>query len=165
MPWQSRGSEPHGLSSCAMPRDLGVSRIFTFRHKRKPYLFKNHWQQIFCYAIITKSIGQQLVNVNIYFGVNRRFLEKYPRGRRGSPAKGVVRVNRSQGSNPCFSASTLKPYCSVGFFVVFLQGFPCFARGNVVAEPWLLHICARSALTKQIIWRNCDGSFYPYLRW
>ncbi len=30
--------------------------------------------------------------------------EKYPRGRRGSPAKGVVRVNRSQGSNPCFSA-------------------------------------------------------------
>ena len=31
-------------------------------------------------------------------------LEKYPRGRRGSPAKGVVRVNRSQGSNPCFSA-------------------------------------------------------------
>ena len=75
------------------------------------------------------------MNVNIYFGVNRRFLEKYPRGRRGSPAKGVVRVNRSQGSNPCFSANTLKPYCSVGFFVVFLQGFPCFARGNVVAEP------------------------------
>ena len=33
-----------------------------------------------------------------------RRLEKYPRGRRGSPAKGVVRVNRSQGSNPCFSA-------------------------------------------------------------
>ena len=32
-------------------------------------------------------------------------LEKYPRGRRGSPAKGVVRVNRSQGSNPCFSAN------------------------------------------------------------
>ena len=34
-----------------------------------------------------------------------RRLEKYPRGRRGSPAKGVVRVNRSQGSNPCFSAT------------------------------------------------------------
>ena len=31
-------------------------------------------------------------------------MEKYPRGRRGSPAKGVVRENRSQGSNPCFSA-------------------------------------------------------------
>ena len=33
-----------------------------------------------------------------------RFKEKYPRGRRGSPAKGVVREERSQGSNPCFSA-------------------------------------------------------------
>ena len=33
-----------------------------------------------------------------------RFKEKYPRGRRGSPAKGVVREKRSQGSNPCFSA-------------------------------------------------------------
>ena len=31
-------------------------------------------------------------------------LEKYPRGRRGSPAKGVVRVERSMGSNPIFSA-------------------------------------------------------------
>ena len=34
-----------------------------------------------------------------------RHMEKYPRGRRGSPAKGVVRENRSQGSNPCFSAT------------------------------------------------------------
>ena len=31
--------------------------------------------------------------------------EKYPRGRRGSPAKGVVRENRSEGSNPSFSAN------------------------------------------------------------
>ena len=30
--------------------------------------------------------------------------EKYPRGRRGSPAKGVVWQNRSEGSNPSFSA-------------------------------------------------------------
>ena len=35
-----------------------------------------------------------------------RFKEKYPRGRRGSPAKGVVREERSQGSNPCFSATS-----------------------------------------------------------
>ena len=35
-----------------------------------------------------------------------------PRGRRGSPAKGVVRVNRSQGSNPCFSASKIPLYKS-----------------------------------------------------
>ena len=32
-------------------------------------------------------------------------LEKYPSGRRGSPAKGVVRVERSEGSNPSFSAN------------------------------------------------------------
>ena len=32
-------------------------------------------------------------------------MEKYPRGRRGSPAKGVVRVERSMGSNPIFSAT------------------------------------------------------------
>ena len=32
------------------------------------------------------------------------YSEKYPRGRRGSPAKGVVRENRSEGSNPSFSA-------------------------------------------------------------
>ena len=31
-------------------------------------------------------------------------MEKYPRGSRGSPAKGVVRVKRSEGSNPSFSA-------------------------------------------------------------
>ena len=31
--------------------------------------------------------------------------EKYPRGRRGSPAKGVVCVKRSEGSNPSFSAN------------------------------------------------------------
>ena len=35
---------------------------------------------------------------------NNLYLEKYPRGRRGSPAKGVVRENRSEGSNPSFSA-------------------------------------------------------------
>ena len=32
-------------------------------------------------------------------------LEKYPSGRRGSPAKGVGRVERREGSNPSFSAS------------------------------------------------------------
>ena len=31
-------------------------------------------------------------------------LRKYPRGRRGSPAKGVGRVERREGSNPSFSA-------------------------------------------------------------
>ena len=32
-------------------------------------------------------------------------MEKYPRGRRGAPAKGVVRGYRSEGSNPSFSAN------------------------------------------------------------
>ena len=48
-----------------------------------------------------------------------RFKEKYPRGRRGSPAKGVVREKRSQGSNPCFSAKqkrTSKLACPFLFF-------------------------------------------------
>ena len=31
-------------------------------------------------------------------------LQKYPRGSRGSPAKGVVWENRSAGSNPAFCA-------------------------------------------------------------
>ena len=31
-------------------------------------------------------------------------LQKYPRGSRGSPAKGVVWENRSEGSNPSFCA-------------------------------------------------------------
>ncbi len=51
--------------------------------------------------LITCGAGSK---VNIAFGV-----EKYPRGRRGSPAKGVVRVERSEGSNPSFSAITKTP--------------------------------------------------------
>ena len=33
-----------------------------------------------------------------------RSLEKYSRGRRGAPAKGIGRVDRREGSNPSFSA-------------------------------------------------------------
>ena len=36
--------------------------------------------------------------------------EKYPRGSRGSPAKGVVRVKRSEGSNPSFSATWMPAF-------------------------------------------------------
>ena len=35
---------------------------------------------------------------------NNEYSEKYPRGRMGSPAKGVVCDKRSEGSNPSFSA-------------------------------------------------------------
>ena len=41
----------------------------------------------------------------LYFLLVRN-LEKYPRGRRGSPAKGVGRDERREGSNPSFSAIT-----------------------------------------------------------
>ena len=39
-----------------------------------------------------------------YDGPINSDLEKYPSGRRGSPAKGVGRVERREGSNPSFSA-------------------------------------------------------------
>ena len=65
-----------------------------------------------------------------------RHMEKYPRGRRGSPAKGVVRENRSQGSNPCFSAKIKG--CPSGhlFFVVCRDR--CFAPVPYFygTEPW-----------------------------
>ena len=55
-------------------------------------------------------------------------LEKYPSGRRGSPAKGVGRVERREGSNPSFSAKkkTLEPQRFKGFFFV----FQWFFRGS-----------------------------------
>ena len=51
-----------------------------------------------------------------------RFKEKYPRGRRGSPAKGVVREKRSPGSNPCFSAIKTRRYLS-GFYYASKRDF------------------------------------------
>ena len=47
-------------------------------------------------------------------------LRKYPRGRRGSPAKGVGRVERREGSNPSFSAKRK---------TVEFQGFPLILNG------------------------------------
>ena len=48
--------------------------------------------------------------------------EKYPRGRRGSPAKGVVWQNRSEGSNPSFSAkmNPTEPVKRLKFGFIFL---------------------------------------------
>ena len=39
-----------------------------------------------------------------YIKCNSAILEKYPRGRRGSPGKGVGREKRREGSTPSFSA-------------------------------------------------------------
>ena len=51
-------------------------------------------------------------------------MEKYPRGRRGSPAKGVVRDERSEGSNPSFSANN-KP-CNRNGYRVCCMLFLCY---------------------------------------
>ena len=42
-------------------------------------------------------------------------LEKYPSGRRGSPAKGVGSDKRREGSNPSFSAKNKTPVIGVLF--------------------------------------------------
>ena len=71
-----------------------------------------------------------------YDGPINSDLEKYPSGRRGSPAKGVGRVERREGSNPSFSAkrkalifngSRLFPLCVNGFSV--LQNKHCCLLG------------------------------------
>ena len=46
-------------------------------------------------------------------------MEKYPSGRRGSPAKGVVRGNRSESSNLSFSAKSPRYAVSGRFFLPF----------------------------------------------
>ena len=46
-----------------------------------------------------------------------RLVEKYPRGRRGSPAKGVGWDNCREGSNPSFSANP-QSLRLCGFFVI-----------------------------------------------
>ena len=83
-------------------------------------------------------------------------MEKYPRGQRGSPAKGVVWDNRSEGSNPSFSATeNLNQIFGLGFLFVYIEGFElgasnfscvfafwrknslgnCFAGGSREANP------------------------------
>ena len=54
-------------------------------------------------------------------------LEKYPSGRRGSPAKGVGRVERREGSNPSFSAKKDRRTDSL-FYGLFLC-FPLIFTG------------------------------------
>ena len=79
-----------------------------------------------------------LTNIIAYAIIIGRFkmvAEKYPRGRRGSPAKGVVREKRSQGSNPCFSAKKPNPITRVGFLLV-EKGFPrTLIRGGKAVNP------------------------------
>ena len=84
-------------------------------------------------------------------------MEKYPSGSRGSPAKGVVWVDRSEGSNPSFSAKKTDNLLVNGLFAcqVCKEGFElgaseqseracrrqenspvdCFAGGSREASP------------------------------
>ncbi len=49
---------------------------------------------------------------------------KYPSGSRGSPAKGVVRVNRSEGSNPSFRAKSSRQLLLLATFdFSYIEGF------------------------------------------
>ena len=61
-----------------------------------------------------------------YDGPINSDLEKYPSGRRGSPAKGVGRVERREGSNPSFSATE-------SLETVRFQGFPFLRPASVFA--------------------------------
>ena len=47
-------------------------------------------------------------------GISQEYLEKYSRGRRGAPAKGVGRLYRRESSNLSFSASGKLPLPTVG---------------------------------------------------
>ena len=81
------------------------------------------------------------------------YSEKYPRGRRGSPAKGVVREKRSQGSNPCFSAinNLIRTPCSD--WVIFLFSFTCL-------QPFIAnfsHFYCLPEVCKQWSFRSLKG--------
>ena len=65
----------------------------------------------------------------LYFGG----VQKYPRGRRGSPAKGVGVYKAREGSNPSFCAKKRKTVNPFGLtvFLLFLMEF-CFFGGTIV---------------------------------
>ena len=82
-------------------------------------------------------------------------MEKYPRGRRGSPAKGVVCDKRSPGSNPGFSA--LKNPCTVIGAGAFF--YPDRPKQNA--------LCSKNSLETQCV-SYCflyDASAVRCLRW
>ena len=56
-------------------------------------------------------------------------LEKYPSGRRGSPAKGVVLDNGSESSNLSFSAKTLENIRFSGVFLFAIMWQKVALRG------------------------------------
>ena len=68
---------------------------------------------------------------------NIELVQKYPRGSRGSPAKGVVWEDRSEGSNPSFCATRKKDtqtgilfVCGVNGVVREISNYRGFARAS-----------------------------------
>ena len=59
-------------------------------------------------------------------------VEKYPSGRRGSPAKGVVRVNRSESSNLSFSA--IETLVNQGFLCFYATRMPPPAQSEAMND-------------------------------
>ena len=55
------------------------------------------------------------VGSNPTLSARKSYMRKYPSGRRGSPAKGVGRQKRREGSNPSFRAKK-DTMCIVSFF-------------------------------------------------
>ena len=64
-------------------------------------------------------------------------VEKYPRGRRGSPAKGVGWDNCREGSNPSFSAKTPENTAFSGVFhaLAHLENYIALFRA-----PWVYYL-------------------------
>ena len=67
---------------------------------------------------------------NPSLSANYTAVEKYPRGRRGSPAKGVGWVDCREGSNPSFSATKRPPLDIKSEVVAFL-----LRSGNTKGPP------------------------------
>ena len=63
-------------------------------------------------------------------GISQEYLEKYSRGRRGAPAKGVGRLYRRESSNLSFSASGKLPLPAIGECIAMLCFIPRCLRGQ-----------------------------------
>ncbi len=81
-------------------------------------------------------------------------MEKYPRGRRGSPAKGVGRDERREGSNPSFSAKSSLELVTIrgcfSFILLIIMRFRNFSEHFEFGEIFLTLILTLFALSANI---------------
>ena len=87
-------------------------------------------------------------------------MQKYPRGSRGSPAKGVVWENRSTSSNLVFCAKKTTDFCRWFFCVVWLvrSGELSRVRANPVREERVFSSVRRFGGVKLCAKRNMLSS-------